>query len=75
MLQWCESFALERGLRFNASKTQLIRFSFHSPLRVLLIFHLCGYELPFLDSVVHLGHLLSYNLCDTPDVNSKLRDI
>ena len=28
MLQCCESFALERGLCFNVSKTQLIRFSF-----------------------------------------------
>ena len=28
MLQCCESFALEHGFCFNASKTQLIRFSF-----------------------------------------------
>ena len=75
MLQCCESFALERGLRFNASKTQLIRFSFSFSSACAARFHLCGYELPFLDSVVHLAHLLSHNLCDTPDVNSKLRDM
>ena len=75
MLQCCESFALERGLCFNASKTQLIRFSFSLSSACAARFHLCGYELPFLDSVVHLGHLLSHNLCDTPDVNSKLRDM
>ena len=75
MLRFCESFALERGLHFNASKTQLIRFSSSPSSACAARFHLCGSELPFLDSVVHLGHLISYNLDDSPDVNSKLRDM
>ena len=75
MLRFCESFALERGLHFNASKTQLIRFSSSPSSACAARFHLSGSELPLLDSVVHLGHLLSYNLDDLPDVNSKLRDM
>ena len=31
-----------------------------------------GSELPFLDSVLHLGHLLSYNLGNSPDVNNNM---
>ena len=28
-----------------------------------------GVDLKFSDTVMHLGHLLSYNLDDTPDIN------
>ena len=58
MLRSCEDFAINRGLRFNASKTQLIHFSSSPSSSCKAHFHLCGYELPFLDTVTHLGHLL-----------------
>ena len=32
-------------------------------------------QLPFLDTVSHLGHLLHYNLSDVQDINVKLRDM
>ena len=75
MLRCCENFALKCGQRFSASKTQLIRFS-HSPSSSCAArLHLCGHELPVLDTVTHLGHILQYNLSDMPDVNLKLKDI
>ena len=78
MLCCCEDFALSYGLRFNATKTQLIRFSTSpsSPCSAQFKFiFACGQQLPFLDTVSHLGHLLYYNLCDVPDVCQKLHDI
>ena len=70
MLRCCENFALKRGLRFNASKTQLIHF-FPSPLSSCAArLHHCSHELPFLDTVTHLGHNMQYNLSDMPDVKS-----
>ncbi len=66
---------MERGLRFNPSKTQLIRFSrFPSsccPVRVLF----CGQLLQFTDTVTHLGHHLSYNLNDAQDIYHKMCDM
>lgn len=75
MLCCCEDFALKRGLRFNSSKTQLIRFFSSPSFSCAAHIHLCGHKLPFLDSVTHLGHILQYNLSDTPDINLKLKDM
>jgi hypothetical protein len=75
MLRCCDDFALNRGLCFNASKTQLIRFSRSPSSSCSASIHLGGHQLPFLDTVVHLGHLLHYNLSDVPDINRKLRDM
>ena len=67
MLKHCEEFAISRGLSFNASKTQLIRFGTQPS-------HLCsakmlfsGISLSFADTVVHLGHVLSFDNSDTAD--------
>ena len=75
MLNCCEVFATTRGLRFNALKTQLIRFSSSPSSLCTARIHFCGHALPFVDSVTHLGHLLHYNLSDAPDVSLKLRDM
>ena len=75
MLHCCEVFALNRGLRFNATKTQLIRFSSSPSSSCAAHIHLCGHELPFVDTVMHLGHLLHYNLDDAPDITLKLKDM
>ena len=75
MLKHCEEFAISRGLSFNASKTQLIRFGTQPS-------HLCsakmlfsGISLSFADTVVHLGHVLSFDNSDTADILCKARDL
>ena len=75
MLRCCEDFACDRGLRFNASKTQLIRFSSLLSSSCLATIRFCGQQLHFLDTITHLGHLLHYNLNDAPDIDVKLRDM
>ena len=75
MLRCCEDFASKRGLRFNPSKTQLIRFSWSSSSSCKASFTFCGQQLSFVDTVTHLGHLLHYNLSDVPEINQKLRDM
>jgi len=75
MLRCCEDFASNHSLRFNPSKTQLIRFSRSPSSSCSARIYFCGQLLPFLDTVSHLGHLLHYDLNDTEDVNSKLRDM
>ena len=52
MLKMCESFASSYGLQFNASKTQIIRFSL-SPSNAQI--YCCGQLLAFCNSVRHLG--------------------
>ena len=75
MLNCCENFATIRGLKFNPSKTQLIRFSPFPSSCCSACFYFCGQQLPFLDTVSHLGHLLHHNLSDVQDINFKLRDM
>ena len=75
MIRCCEDFAASRDLRFNASKTQLIRFSYSpsSSCHTCILF--CGQLLSFVDTATHLGHLLDFNLSDAPDINHKLCDM
>ena len=75
MLNLCESFTYSYGLKFNASKTQLIRFglSLSNTCNARIVF--CGEQLVFLNTVCHLGHHLSYNLSDDEDINRKLECI
>ena len=75
MLNCCENFATIHGLKFNPSKTQLIRFSPFPSSCCSACFYFCGQQLPFLDAVSHLGHLLHHNLSDVQDINFKLRDM
>ena len=75
MLNCCENFATICGLKFNPSKTQLVRFSPYSSSCCSASFYFCGQQLPFLNTVSHLGHLLHHNLSDVQDINFKLRDI
>ena len=75
LLRCCEDFAAERGLRFNPSKTQLIRFP-RSPSSCCSIqFFFCGQLLQFSDTVMHLGHQLLYNLSDSQDILLRMRDM
>ena len=70
MLAHREEFAESHGIRFNASKTQLICFRRTSqPDRSRFWF--CGQLLPSVDSVLHLGNTLQYDLSDNLDVQRK----
>ena len=75
LLLHCEQFALERGLVFNAAKTQLIRFGLQPSTRCPAIITFNGIHLPFVNVVVHLGHHISYDLSDTVDISMKTRDL
>ena len=74
MLSICSSFASSHALVFNTDKTQLICFrtSFHILPDDVIQFN--DVQLSFLDSVVHLGHLLSFDedcwdICHDPWVS------
>ena len=70
MLAFCEEYAESHGIRFNASKTQLICFrrtSHPDSSR----FWFCGQLLPLVDSVLHLGNTLQHDLSDKLDIQRK----
>ena len=73
MLSLCESFANFYGLNFNAGKTQLFGLSPSDKCTTAIYF--CGELLAFLNSVCHLGHILSYNLSDDDDIVFKSRGL
>ena len=75
MLGICEDFAREHGLKFNAAKTQLIRFTKYSCSTYNEIFRFCGTNLKFSKEVTHLGHILSENLDDSADILRETRHL
>ena len=75
MLNCCANFAIIRSLKFNPSKTHLMRFSSHPSSSYSASFYFCGQQLPFLDTDSHLGHLLHYNLSDVHDIDVKWHDM
>ena len=75
MLGMCEEYACHHGLSFNPSKTQLIQFRWHSQHKVHTVVQFSGLSLPLLDEVVHLGHILSFDLSDDKDVLAKCKDM
>ena len=60
MIHCCKDLAVCCGLQFNPSKTQLIQFSNSHLLSCLYFF--CGPFLSIVNSVTHIGHVLSSNL-------------
>ena len=79
MLSVCEEYAVTHGLKFNPNKTQLIILCVRSQSTLSIMNHdrisLDGVDLKFSDTVMHLGHLLSYNLDDTPDIIRVTKDL
>ena len=75
MLSICEEFALTHGLKFNAAKTQLIRFSQHPHSQCDELFLFCGSKLSFTKEVTHLGHTLIQDLDDSADISRAIRDL
>ena len=68
----CESSATSHGLLFNANKTQLI--CFHS--RDLDKQHpTILFKLHYSDRVMHLGHILTFNLDDREYIIRVIKDI
>ena len=76
MLDTCSSFASSHSLLFNASKTQLVRFSRLCPSDSSAPHFLFnGLELHLSQSAKHLGHILSYNLSDNEDIIRVKKDL
>ena len=71
----CEEYAVTHGLKFNPDNTQLIRFRSQSTFMYHDCISLDGVDLKFCNTVMHLGHLLSYNLDDTPDIIRVTKDL
>ena len=74
MLCTCESFSVSHGLKFNASKTQIIRFGRLPSCNCKGTVFFCASRLHFVDTVTHLGHVLSHDLSDSADIIMKTRD-
>jgi hypothetical protein len=69
MLQTCSQFASSHSLIFNASKTQLIKFSCcPSSRHGHADFSFNGEKLGYSKTITHLGHILSNDLSDNPDI-------
>ena len=75
MLTTCEEFAPSHGLKLNAEKTQLIRFGLSSSFSCKDCINFGGIALDFMDTITHLGHVLSYNLDDTSDIIRVMKDM
>ena len=75
MLSICSSYAASHGLIFNSEKTQLICFRkyAHEPLHPNILFN--GISLQYSDKVLHLGHLLSFDLNDRDDIVRATKDV
>ena len=71
----CECFADAHGLVFNLSKTQFIQFYRQSHLKTNSSILFCGQRLPIMKEVVHLGHILTHDLCDDCDIQFKCGDM
>ena len=68
MLNICCKYASDHGLEFNTTKSQLICFRHSSQQEYPVVIHMNDEQLQFSDKVTHLGHILSYNLCDRDDI-------
>ena len=75
MLSICEYFTISHGLVFNAGKTQLICFCRRSSVKQVPIILFNNTKLPYLDSVVHLGQILTFSLDDKDDIIRVIKDM
>ena len=75
MLSICSNFATAHKLEFNTSKTQLICFRKTRHCSFPVLIHLNGHLLHPSDKVVHLGHILTYNLRDTDDILRSCKEL
>ena len=68
MLSHCSAYRVSHGLIFNLNKTQLICFRKHTYPVPDDIIEFNGVHLNFSDTILHLGHLISFNLSDQEDM-------
>ena len=73
MLNRCYQFVQSHSLVFNAGKTQLICFGSAAQFTPNIQF--LGHSSKFCSSVRHLGHMLSHDLSDAPDIIDKTKDL
>ena len=75
MLNICCSYASHHGLKFNPEKSQLICFRLRHTRPCSANIKYNNTALLYVHEVAHLGHVLSYNLDDTPDIIRAVRDM
>ena len=74
-LNICCKYASDHGLEFNTTKSQLICFRHSSQQEFPVVIHMNDGQLQFSDKVTHLGHTLSYNLCERDDIVKATKDL
>ena len=76
MLSICSSYARDHGLLFNPCKTQLICFRSTKSCHFLPSITFNNTVLTYSDEVIHLGHVLSFDLNEYgPDILRVLKDL
>ena len=74
MLQYCSTFADFHNVLFNPAKSHCIQFC-SKPADVLQhSVYLKGQQLTWVESVTHLGHVLSANTDDGNDIRKRMSD-
>ena len=75
MLSLCSTYAESHGIIFNTEKTQLIcfrKYAHPAPVDNIVV---NGVRLKFSDNVLHLGHLVSFDLNDKEDIVRVTKDV
>ena len=68
MLSLCSTYAESHGIIFNTEKTQLICFRKYALPAPVDNFVFNGVRLKFSDNILHLGHLVSFDLNDKENI-------
>ena len=74
MIDICENFGENYGVKFNSKKTVCMLFSRLSVGSKPEV-KLCGDRLMWVDNVKHLGHIINHNLSEITDVRNKKCDM
>ena len=75
MLLLCSAYATSHGLIFNTEKTQLICFRKYAHPVPAAIIEFNGVHLNFSNTVLHPGHLVTFDLNDQEDIVRVAKDI
>ena len=74
MLKTCETIGETVGVKYNSKKTVCMLYA-RQKSRFKPRMELCGNELVWVDSVKHLGHVITYDLSEAQDVRIKKCDL
>ena len=74
MLKICEEFGEQFGVQYNPKKTVCIMFSRRLGT-IKPVIKLCGSEIKWVDTIHHLGNVISCNLTEAHDVKHKKGDL